>query len=225
MTDLKTLQDVQGVFFDFEGTLVTFQWNLAGALKETWEGLESLGISQQMLGGKLNYAELLNRVNELALDKDTPNGDRALKLVHMVYDRYDADALTRWQRMPGAHHVLKTLREREYKVALITNVGATALRAALEKLDIQSFFACVVSRNHVSRLKPDLEGLIKAADQMEVLPGQVLFVGDSVNDVNAARNAGMLAGYLVGGEDRIVGVDELPADIRLKQLSDLLGYL
>lgn len=225
MTESFNPRDILGVFFDFEGTLVNFQWNLDDALRETRDGLENLGITARMLGRDLNYAELLNRAHELAQDENVPNGDKALELVHSVYDRYDADALTRWDLMEGAHDVLESLSEKGYKIALVTNVGEVALVAALNKLGIDSFFGCVISRNQVTRLKPDLEGLVKAAHQMDVPPERILFVGDSVNDVNAARNAGMKAGYLVGGEDRIVGVDELPADVRVNTLEDLLEAL
>ncbi|NNF98994.1 MAG: HAD family hydrolase [Desulfobacteraceae bacterium] len=223
MTELTGPEKIRGIFFDFEGTLVNFQWRIVPAIKEVLEALELLGVTPRMLGGNPNYAQILNRVYDLTKGNDASAGTRALDLVHEVYDRYDADALTRWQLLPEAHAVLTTLKARKFKLAMVSNIGEAVLSTAMEKLHIKPFFDCVISRNHVSYLKPHPGGLIAAAGQVGIRPHQVLFVGDSVNDIVAARDAGMHAGYLVGGEDTVIGVEEQTADIRLKSLADLLS--
>ena len=65
------------------------------------------------------------------------------------------------------------------------------------------------------------EGLLAAAKALDVVPGEALFIGDSRNDVGAARRAGMLAGYLRGGEDSPENMALFPADIELDKLLQL----
>ena len=48
-----------------------------------------------------------------------------------------------------------------------------------------------------------------------------LFIGDSRNNVGAARRAGMRAGYLRDGEDSPKNMARFPADIELDKLLQL----
>ena len=52
-----------------------------------------------------------------------------------IYDRFDADALTRWSLYPDTLKMLGKLRNQGFKMALVSNVGKASLRAAMEKLD------------------------------------------------------------------------------------------
>ncbi len=49
----------------------------------------------------------------------------------------------------------------------------------------------MLTRNELSRLKPDPEGLIKALNIFKVRREGAVFVGDSIIDIEAARNAGI----------------------------------
>jgi HAD superfamily hydrolase (TIGR01509 family) len=138
-----------------------------------------------------------------------------------IYDRYDADALTRWNRYPQTLEVLEKLRKMGFRMGIISNIGDKALRAALEKLNLIGRVGVVISRDDVRRLKPDPEGLIKAAEKLKVAPSQSLFVGDSRNDVKAARDAGMMAGYIRGGEDPPEALVTYSADIEIESLDQL----
>jgi phosphoglycolate phosphatase-like HAD superfamily hydrolase len=94
---------------------------------------------------------------------------------------------------------------------------------ALEKLGIAGFFRIVVSRDEVTKIKPHPEGLLKAAQDLALDAEALLYVGDSIKDVDAAHAAGMAACHLDGGEDRqgdaarsapeytIATIQELPA--------------
>jgi phosphoglycolate phosphatase len=91
----------------------------------------------------------------------------------------------------------------------------------MEKLGLSDLIQVVISRDDVSRIKPHPEGLLTAAKALDVAPGEALFIGDSRNDVGAARSAGMLAGYLRGGEDSPEAMALFPADLELDALHQL----
>ena len=212
---------VDAVFFDFEGTVVDFQWQLAAAVDETLTALASAGLSRDLFGPQPGYASIYNRVVDLS------SGDGSmLKTVDSIYDRYDQDALTRWRCYDDTLDVLSNLKQNNYPVALISNVGQVALMAALEKLGMKEYFDVVISRNEMTHIKPDPEGLLAACQRLALTPERVLFVGDSRNDVVATHAADMVSCYLVGGED----TPELLASFsphltiqKLGELSDLLS--
>ena len=213
---------IKEILFDFEGTLVDFQWQLEPAVAETLETLSKAGFGRQFYGEKPGYAHLYNHTLDLTEQgKGEMSSASAKSLIDTIYDRYDADALTRWNLYPDTLEMLVKLRDMGFKTGLVSNVGKVSLGAAMDKLMLSPLLQVVVSRNDVSRLKPHPEGLLTAAKALDVGPGEVLFIGDSRNDVGAARRAGMLAGYLRGGEDSPEAMALFPADLELDELRQL----
>ncbi|MBW1645447.1 MAG: HAD family hydrolase [Deltaproteobacteria bacterium] len=192
--------------FDFEGTLVDFQWQLAAAQEEVrglLEGwLDRAGLDRQELAG-LDYCRLYNHLQRRLTD---PNlRAEIVGRVAAVYDRYDADAAGRWRLYPGVGELLTALRERGWGLALDSNVGRRALDQMLARFSLASLFDVTVSRNEVTLLKPAAEGLdlIRAYyRQREVAVDRAFMVGDSVTDIETARQAGIPVIILKHGEDR-----------------------
>ena len=213
---------LKGVLFDFEGTLVDFQWQLEPAVEETLEALSKAGFKRQWYGEKPGYAHIYNHTLDLAEQgKGEKSSNSARDLMDRIYDRYDAAALTRWNRYPDTLEMLEELRDQGFKMGLVSNVGEASLQEAMEKLGLSGLLQVVVSRDDVSRLKPHPEGLLTALKALDLAPGETLLVGDSRNDVGAARRAGMMAGYLRGGEDSPEAMALFPADLELDALHQL----
>ena len=216
------ISKVKEVLFDFEGTLVDFQWQLEPAVAETLEALQKAGLQRKWYGEKPGYAHIYNHTLDLVEEgKGYGTSDSASALVDSIYDRYDADALKRWNLYPDTLEMLENLRHQGFRMAVVSNVGKRSLMAAMEKLKLSHLIQVVISRNDVFKIKPHPEGLLAAAKALNVAPDEILFIGDSRNDVGAARQAGMPAGYLRGGEDSPEAMALFPADIELDELLQL----
>jgi phosphoglycolate phosphatase-like HAD superfamily hydrolase len=57
-----------------------------------------------------------------------------------------------------------------------------------------------LTRDDVRLMKPDGEGLRRCLERLGVTAAQALFVGDSLTDVLAARDAGVCVAIVTGGE-------------------------
>jgi HAD superfamily hydrolase (TIGR01549 family) len=214
--------DVAEVFFDFEGTLVDFQWRLKPAVEECLTALESMGLQRQWYGPSPNYASIYNdtlRFSGQGDGRKTPH--RVMHIVDTIYDKYDADAMTRWHLYPETMDMLAALDDNGFQMGLISNIGRKSLCSAMDRLNLSNRLAVVLSRDDVTRLKPDPDGLLKAASQLKVDPAHVIFIGDSKKDVVAARNAGMLSGFITSGEDSPNALVENPPDIEINRLGEL----
>jgi phosphoglycolate phosphatase len=220
----QSLLRVIEIFFDFEGTLVDFQWQLLPAVKESLTALDKAGLNEKWFGTNPNYATIFNQTFDL-IQKGKGDPSLTTDIVGSIYDCYDADALSRWNRYPHTLEVLETLRNRGFRLGIISNIGKKSLTAALERLDLAGRVGVVISRNDVRRLKPDPEGLIKAAEILKVDPARSIFIGDSRKDVQAAREAGMFSGYLRGGEDPAESLSEDHPDIEIENLGQLPALL
>jgi HAD superfamily hydrolase (TIGR01549 family) len=206
----------QAIIFDFEGTLVDFQWRLAEAEAEAKEVLVRLGIMEPE--ENLSYAEMLNRV---LADEESPVQPAAEALLEEIYDRYDADALTRWQVRSGAFEVLGEIRGRGLKTGLVSNVGRPVLAAALEKLNLRPWLDQAVSRNEVERLKPDPAGLLLVCRRLGFPPDRVWYVGDSLDDIRAAKGARVPVAVIQGGQDPLPEIRQADPSWIIRELHEL----
>ena len=221
----KTLK-VKEVFFDFEGTVVDFQWQLIPAVEECLAELDRVGFNPDLYGSDPSYAHIYNHTLELVRkgkgNNDTPS---VMAIIDKVYDKYDADAQTRWNLYPDTLDVLEKLKEKGFRMGIISNIGQESLQTAMDRLGLSVWLEIVISRDDVEQIKPHPEGLIRAARTLEVDPAQSIFIGDSLNDIGAARSAGMLAGFIRGGQDSLETMARLPADLEIDNLTQLTSFL
>lgn len=207
-----------GVIFDFEGTLVDFQWQLAAAETELRAACAGLGFDGPEFSGG-NYATLWNA----AADCWLPQGrlDQLRQALGPIYDRWDADALTRWTLRPGAVALLDRLAARGLRAGLVSNIGRRALGAALQRFGCARRLSPIVSRDEVNCMKPRAEGILRVAVEWQQAPGALLFVGDSRADVFAARAAGLPVAIIRGGECAESAFADAPPDYFISALDEV----
>ncbi len=218
----KKILRVREIFFDFEGTLVNFQWQLIPAVNECLSALIKAGFKKEWYGSNPGYAHIYNHTFDLTLKGQVQDeAPPALAIINTIYDRYDADALSRWNLYPDTLDGLEMLGKQGFRMGIVSNIGKASLQTAMDRMDLSGRIEVVISRNDIKHIKPHPEGLIKAAETLQVVPAQIVFIGDSRNDVQAARAAGMLAVYLRGGEDSPEDMARFPADLEIDNLGQL----
>jgi len=190
---------VEAVLFDFEGTLVDFQWDLKGAVQEVLQRLNALGFPVDRLQGK-KYSILKNQAMAIASEIGQ-SPEQVKEEIDSIYDRFDADALLRWSLRPQAKEFLSSLKTSDIRTGLVSNVGEKAIEEGIKKLGLSSLFNILVSRNDVRHLKPNGEGIRLALKSLNIAKEKALFVGDSIDDIQAAKEAGLRVIIILGGEN------------------------
>lgn len=209
------------ITLDWEGTLVDFQWDLAGAVAETIRLLEAKNIPRETLS-RLNYATLYNLVVEQGAQWGFP-GDSLPAAVGRIYDRYDLDAASRWTAAEGLAQILARLEG--FKLALVSNVGRAAIDSMLERFGLAGSFGLTITRNDVRFLKPSPEGILKAMVWAGAEKNETIHIGDSLADLSAARSAGVKCGIVLGGESAAEALLREEPDLLLERLGRLPAAL
>ncbi len=115
---------------------------------------------------------------------------------------------------PGLVETLSALATR-YPLAVATNRGSS-MREILSHFALTDYFRAVVTSRDVPRPKPFPDMLFEASRQLDIEPGNLLFVGDSELDQAAANAAGMrFAAYR----------RDLPAEVRVESHQHLLEWV
>jgi phosphoglycolate phosphatase len=151
--------------------------------------------------------------------------DHVREKIGFVYDRFDGDALTRWALRPHVKDFLQAIREKGIRTGLVSNVGGKSLAKALSKLGLEGFFDIALSRNDVLNLKPNPDGINIAVERLGTTKEKSIFMGDSLDDVNAARNAGIRVIIITEGENIKEDILAAKPDYVIKGYEELLQTL
>ena len=115
--------------------------------------------------------------------------------------------------LEGAH-VLKDKLEKlprfqaaGVELACVTNKASAFTAKLLAELELNEYFSLVISGDTLPRRKPDPMPLTHAAQHFALAPEDAVLIGDSANDVKAARAAGfgivcVSYGYNLGDDIR-----------------------
>ena len=209
----------EAYLFDFEGTLVTFEWNLTKGRSAILNKIELIGYPMNLFDRSSSYVDI-HKVASVISEQDDES--TLMNVIAEVFDQFDADALSRWKLYKDAKQTLNKLKNNGKLLGLVSNVGSKAINSAINKLELDDIFEIVITRNHVSRLKPDPEGLLMAANSLKIDPDSILFTGDSYDDLGAAKAANMKSCYLSGGQDEINVDDGIQPDFIINRLKELI---
>jgi putative hydrolase of the HAD superfamily len=120
------------------------------------------------------------------------------------YNRYRRERLT---LLPGAAQLLRDLRERGCKLALLTNGFAETHREKIAVLEIGELFDAIFIADEVGMVKPDPALFAHACNALQCAPARSAMVGDRYGrDIGGAHEAGLYTVWMnVHGESLPAG--------------------
>jgi phosphoglycolate phosphatase len=89
-------------------------------------------------------------------------------------------------------------------------------------LDLEQYFDVVVGGDSMQVRKPGAEPALYACNELDTLPSETLFVGDSETDIGCARAAGCDVVCVKDGYNHGAKLEDLGADAIIGSLMDLL---
>ena len=134
---------------------------------------------------------------------------------------HEAVAAEKCQLRPGADTVVKRLRDRGLKTALLSRNSQRSVETVLRRYPM--FFDRVASRDQAP-MKPAAESILKICRALQISPDKTLMVGDYVFDLQVANNAGTHSVLLVEPDDAIPDFAH-QANYVLRSLEDIESLL
>lgn len=213
-----------GIVFDLDGTLVETAPDLAGALNHVLERAElppvSLAAVRSMVGD--GARALIQR--GFAADGrslDQAELDRWFAVFLDYYGEHIADSS---HLFPHVLETLDALAEAGLSVGVCTNKPEAMSRRLFEALGLSERFSAIVGGDTLPMRKPDPAHLLGTLERMQVAPQRAVMIGDSANDRDAARNAGVPVVLVTFGYTTTPALD-LEADAHIDSFAGLLGAL
>lgn len=167
--------------FDFDGTLADLpvDWQgLKRALARRFRDLYDCDVEFDRLNEGL-------RVVEKRLER------RGLLEAYRIIEQFESRAIKLMRPRESTLETLRRVHERGGTSAVCSNNMSVTVKASLDLLGVSDIVAMVIGRDSVCRPKPDPEGLRQVLNRLNVDGRQAVFVGDSPDDAEAARGAGV----------------------------------
>ncbi|MCS3608811.1 phosphoglycolate phosphatase [Erwinia rhapontici] len=126
---------------------------------------------------------------------------------------------------PGVKETLAALAAHNLPMALVTNKPTPFVAPLLQSLGIADYFSLIIGGDDVVAKKPHPAPLFLVLGKFGLLPGELVFVGDSRNDIQAAQAAGCPCIGLTYGYNYGEPIATSQPDVTLDHFNDLLPAL
>ncbi len=194
------------ILFDLDGTLIDSVPDLASAVNHMLTELNREIFSEDTIrywvgnGAQILVKRALSGQTIIDENLDPVLFEKALTI---FLDFYGKNLCIDTVAYPNVSSTLHLLKAKGYKLVIVTNKPFDFVEPILEGLELDGLFDFWLGGDSLEKKKPDPLPLLHACEKMQVSVEQCVMVGDSKNDLLAARSAsiqsiGVTYGYNYG---------------------------
>jgi phosphoglycolate phosphatase len=190
----RVLTGVRGVIVDLDGTMVHTAPDFQVAINRMRAELDLAPLTVETIIGFVGKGSenLMRRV--LTVDFDAEKAERLHQQALDSYQRHYADINGLHSSVyEGVSEGLAAMQAGELRLACVTNKPVAFARVLLEKTGLAGYFEVIYGGDSLPAKKPDPLPMLTVCRDFGLEPSQVVAIGDSSNDAEAARAAGCLS--------------------------------
>ncbi|ACS84158.1 phosphoglycolate phosphatase [Musicola paradisiaca] len=219
---MADLTSIRGIAFDLDGTLVNSAPGLADAVDMA---LRAMALTP---AGEARVITWIGNGADVLVERALrwAGGEITTRLIQdtrSLFDKYYARTVDSGSSLfPDVEETLAALSAQGVPLAVVTNKPTPFVAPLLEVLGIGHYFSLIVGGDDVPQKKPHPAPLYLVMGKLGLRANELLFVGDSRNDIQASQAAGcpcvgMTYGYNYGEAIALSG-----PDVVLDRFADLL---
>lgn len=211
---MVNLSSVTTLLFDWDGTLVdSAQLGLVAYEKSFAE----LGVPFNHEAYRAVYSpNWLNVYEGLGLPKE--HWQRADELWTHHYDQQSAKLIE------GASETVAEIRQKGYRLGVVSSGNDCRVNREIKELGLAGFFEVVICHEQITNRKPHPEGIEIALQQLSAAPTQTVYVGDSPEDIEMGKRAGVLTVGVRSSYPTSWKLQAAEPDIYLESFADLTNH-
>lgn len=224
---MSDLNNVKVILFDLDGTLIDSVSQLYLAVQAALNAHQLPAVSLEQVKEWIgNGAEVLLK-RAMCRQYHFHDVDEVLFLqVKADFDHhYHAGIDKDYSLYPFVPETLSALAQAGYSLAVVTNKPDEFVQPLLQSAGIAQFFFSYLGWWTVTCEKPDPMPLHYLCEQFNVKPTETLMVGDSKNDIQAARAAGIPVVGLSYGYNHGEPIENCQPDWVLHRFDELASLL
>lgn len=187
LIERKMNQMIKGVLFDLDGTLIDSAPSIFRCFDEAFEIVFPHVTLTEADRISFFGPTLVNTFTKYTDDLQIV--DQAVEVyIKCSHREHDENLILAF---PNAKETLKELQQQGYKIGVVTSKRNLMARRGLKNNKLLKYVDVVVGFDNVTNHKPNPESLLKASELLNLKPEELVYVGDHVNDVFAAKACNM----------------------------------
>ncbi|MCM3364392.1 pyrophosphatase PpaX [Niallia sp. Sow4_A1] len=209
-------KDISTVLFDLDGTILDTNQLVVASFQHTLKKHLNLDVDEKEL--KRYFGEPLTKTFQRYYSGNIN------ELLHTFrqFDVANHDALTSF--FPHAKEVIQLLSDKGIKLGIVTSKHNYMTSRCSHLDEISNFIHTIITFDDVTNPKPNPEPIEKALYALAESPEHALMVGDSVEDIISAKNAGVRSVFVSWSELKKEELVDQP-DFVLDDFLDLLKII
>ncbi|MEQ1111548.1 HAD-IA family hydrolase [Acinetobacter sp. BMW17] len=179
------------LLFDLDGTLVDSATDLHRAMNMSLNALQLPTVTEAQVRVWVGKGTALFCQSTLQHLTGKVDPAQQQQLLDTFLKIYNADPCVETQPFDGILEFLEWGLAQKKTMICVTNKPELPARAIVDHLGMTHYFADVIGGDRFEERKPHPRQLLHCVEQYAQSKDQVLMIGDSSNDVEAARRAGI----------------------------------
>ncbi len=178
---------LRAVLFDMDGTLLDSAPDFIAICQAMRTERDLAPIADKLIRDQVSGGARAMVATTFSMDPQHAEFE-ALRLEFL--ERYQQHCAVLTRPFDGINELLEDIEKANLRWGVATNKPVRYAEPIMQQLGLAQRSAVLVCPDHVSRSKPDPEMLLLACQQLQLEPGEVLFIGDDERDIEAGRAAG-----------------------------------
>jgi phosphoglycolate phosphatase len=208
-------KEVDLFLFDLDGTLSDSKKDLVTAINKT---LASLGFPELP---EKTIVKLVGKGVSKLLSNFSGDGPAKFETFRIYMEQLDKHLMDTTKPFPG---VLETLASITKKKAVVTNKFSAMAERVVAGLGIADEIDFIVGADTAQSMKPNPEPIMFALRQFGADPSRTVMVGDTTDDIMAARAAGVIPCGVTYGFGTRKDLADAGAEIIIENISELPAH-
>jgi phosphoglycolate phosphatase len=213
MNTLNALTGIRAVIIDLDGTMLHTAPDFQIAINNMRDELDltPLPIEQitQFVGKGTEHLVRNALATSLKQEQVEQLFEQALESYQRHYLSINGDHAKIY---PGVHEGLKAMQSQGLRLACVTNKPIEFAVPLMKKKELHHYFEIIYGGNSLPKKKPDPYPLLQVFADFDLQPRQVVAIGDSSNDSQAARAAGCWVLNVPYGYNHGVSIQQTDSD-------------
>lgn len=208
------------IVFDLDGTLIDTAPDLVESLNHTIAARDLAPVSYEDLTHLVGQGARVMIQRAFALRGAPLAEEDVPALLDRFITHYEAGMPGKSHPYPGLIEALERMKAAGYILAVCTNKMERLALPLLERLQLTDYFTAIAGGDTFAFRKPDPAHILATVERAGGQADKVLMIGDSINDIMAARN-GNIPSIAVPFGYSDVPVEELGASCIIGHFDEL----
>lgn len=174
---------INAVLFDFDGTLIDTNNLIFQSYRTAFKSVLNRDISDEEI------LTLYGRPLHGSLMEYGEPGEK-LYNAYREFNEIQHDKLAKG--FEGAAEGVKFIKEMGFKIGIVTAKRLHMVKRGLAIMGLEDVFDVIITPDDTQKSKPDPEPVLLGCEKLDVKPSEVLYVGDSIFDMEAGKAAGTM---------------------------------